>query len=89
MEVYTMSWREFQLRAYAYTKSELNEWYKIREVAYSALIGSHINPKKLPKSKESFMPLGNAKARRKVNEQQKLAFLEAYKKYLNERKVKV
>jgi hypothetical protein len=35
------------------------------------------------------MPLGNAKARRKVNEQQKLAFLEAYKKYLNERKVKV
>lgn len=89
MQVYTMSWREFQLRAYAYMKNEQNDWYKVREVAYASLIGSHMNPKKIPKSKEAFMPLGVGATKKKVNDSQKLAFLEAYKKYLNERKTKV
>ena len=40
---------------------EKNEWYKVREIAYSALIGSHLDPKKLPKTKEKFMPLDGKK----------------------------
>jgi hypothetical protein len=89
MEAYSMSWREFQLRAYAYMKNEQNDWYKVREVAYASIIGSHMNPKKIPKSKEAFMALGIGGTKKKVNDAQKQAFLNAYKKYLDERKVKV
>ena len=31
--------------------------YKLRELAWASTIGPHLDPKKLPKSKESFMPL--------------------------------
>ena len=34
-----------------------NDWYKVREIAYASLIGSHSDPKKLPKTKNNFIPL--------------------------------
>lgn len=89
MEVYLMAWREFQLRLYGYKRKELNEWYKVREIAYSATIGAHLNPKKIPKTKELFMPLGGDRKKKRVSEQAKSYFLNAYKKYLNERQVKI
>ena len=58
--VYSMTWAEFLIRQHAYHRIEKNEWYKIREMAYASLIGSHIDPKKLPKSKEKFIPLDSS-----------------------------
>ena len=55
-----MTWSEFLIRQHAYHRIEKNEWYKIREIAYASLIGSHIDPKKLPKSKEKFIPLDSS-----------------------------
>jgi hypothetical protein len=52
-----MTWAEFLIRQHAYHRIEKNEWYKVREMAYASLIGSHIDPKKLPKSKDKFIPL--------------------------------
>jgi hypothetical protein len=52
-----MSWSEFCLRRFAYNRQDLNDWKKVREVAWSSLIGSHYNPKKLPKNIKAFMPL--------------------------------
>lgn len=75
-----MSWREFSLRSFGYNRSELNSWRKVREVAYYSMIGSHLNPKHLPKSIDGFMPL-DVKQKPKVSEAQKQAFLEAAKKY--------
>lgn len=55
--VYDMTWAEFCIRQHAYHRIEKAEWYKVREIAYASLIGSHMNPKKLPKSKDKFIPL--------------------------------
>ena len=54
--VYDMTWAEFCIRQYAYRRMDKHSWYKVREIAYSAMIGSHIDPKKLPKTKEKFIP---------------------------------
>jgi hypothetical protein len=54
---YDMSWAEFRIRLYGHNRKEKNEWFKVRELAWASLIGSHVDPKKLPKSKEKFIPL--------------------------------
>jgi len=52
-----MTWAEFCIRSYGNRKKDHDVWFKVREVAYASLIGPHMNPKKLPKSREAFMPL--------------------------------
>lgn len=80
-----MSWREFQLRSYGFKRAEKNDLHKVREIAWNALVGSHQNPKTLPKSKEKFMPL-NEKVEVKRSSRKVENFLVAYKQYLNERR---
>ena len=80
--VYDMTWAEFLIRQHAYHRMEKNEWYKVREMAYASLIGSHIDPKKLPKSKEKFIPLdsesGNVKT---ISDEARNAILKAQQEY--------
>ena len=52
-----MTWAEFRIRLFAYKRQEKERNYWSREIAYNALIGSHVNPKKLPKSREKFISL--------------------------------
>ena len=47
---------------------EETDWYKVREMAYASMIGSHMNPKKIP-SKNRFIPIGK-KAQPKVSKEQ-------------------
>jgi hypothetical protein len=54
-----MTWAEFLIRLHAYRRLDLKEWYKVREIAWSALVGSHYDPKKLPKNIERFIPLSD------------------------------
>jgi hypothetical protein len=81
-----MSWREFLLRQIGYQREQKTDWYKVREIAYCALVGSHQDPKKLPKNIESFIPLNGQKQKKGVSEDTKQKFLELYKKWQNERK---
>ena len=54
-----MPFCEFQLKAIAYRRMNEDAWRRARLVAYSARIGAHLDPKKLPKSEREFMPIGN------------------------------
>jgi hypothetical protein len=54
-----MTWAEFQIRAYAYTRIQEREDIRFREVAWNSLIGFHADPKKLPKNRQSFWKIGN------------------------------
>jgi hypothetical protein len=51
-------------------------------MAWSSTIGSHQDPKKLPRTIEKFMPLGNQEGKRGVSEDQKQNYLQEYKEYL-------
>jgi hypothetical protein len=89
MQVYEMSWREFQLRSHGFKRADKNQWVKVREIAYNSLIGSHLDPKKLPKTREKYLPLEAEQVSKGVSNERKEMFLQAFKNYLNERKVKV
>jgi len=58
--VYRMSWAEFRIRLFAYKRKDLDEWYKVREVAYYSYVSGWMSKKK-PPSKEQFLPLGTKK----------------------------
>lgn len=53
-----MTWAEFQIRAFAYRRMQEKKELLAREVAWASLIGSHYNPKNLPKSKDKFWRIG-------------------------------
>lgn len=80
-----MTFAEFQIRLFAYKRMELREWEKVRQIAWSAFIAPHQDPKKLPKSIDKFMSLGN-NTKKEVSTNQKENFLKAYKEYLNQKK---
>lgn len=81
-----MTFAEFQIRLFAYKRMELREWEKVRQIAWSAFIAPHQDPKKLPKSIDKFMKLGGNETKRGVSTEQKENFLKAYKEYLNQKK---
>ena len=78
-----MCFAEFQIRLFAYKRVQLREWEKVRFMAWSSTIGSHQDPKKLPKNIEKFMPLnqGDGEVKR-VTDEQKEAYLVVYAEYL-------
>jgi len=78
-----MTWSEFMIRLHAFKRQERNEWYKIRELAWNSLIGSHVNPKKLPKTKESFMPL-NLKRKVEISNLMKERIKQAQEQYIKD-----
>lgn len=80
-EVYKMTWSEFQIRLFAYNRIQKREDFRFREVAYASLIGFHSDPKRIPKSKDAFWPIDKEAKKRGVSDEQKQAFLEAYKNY--------
>lgn len=85
-DVYDMTFAEFQIRLFAYKRMELREWEKVRQIAWSSFIAPHQDPKKMPKSIDKFMNLGNEKKRIGVGAEQRENFLKAYKEYLNHKK---
>lgn len=80
-----MTFAEFQIRLFAYKRMELREWEKVRQIAWSAFIAPHQDPKKLPKTIDRFMSLGE-NTKKEVSTEQKENFLKAYKEYLNQKK---
>ena len=58
-EFYEMPWCEFLIKSYAYNRMQEEKLRHTRLVAYSAQIGSHLDPKKLPRSIDQFMKIGS------------------------------
>ncbi len=83
-DVYDMTFAEFQIRLFAYKRIQLREWEKVRMIAWSAFIGSHQDPKTMPKTIDSFMNLGDNSNKSKVSEAQKERFLNAMSEYLKQ-----
>lgn len=84
VDVYDMTFAEFQIRLFAYKRMQIRDWEKHRLVAYNALIAPYQDYKKLPKTMDKFMNLsGEVKKQVGVSEEQKANFLEIYKQYLN------
>lgn len=80
--VYEMTWAEFQLRLFAYKRMELNEYQKLRELMWTCYTAPHLDPKKLSKRKEQFMPLPSDKKNiGGVSEAMKEIFLNEFKKW--------
>ena len=52
-----MSFAEFQIRLFAYQRVQEREWDKVRFVAFNAMRGSHLDPKKMPKTLQTFLKL--------------------------------
>jgi hypothetical protein len=78
-----MTFAEFQIRLFAYKRIQLREWEKVRQISWSAFIGSHQDPKKMPKTIDKFMSLGE-KQKQNVSQEQKERFLQAYQEYLKQ-----
>ncbi len=78
-----MTWAEFCIRQFAYRRMDRYSWIKVREIAYQALVGSHMNPKKLPRSKDKFMPLDDKKEKQ-LTEKQLEAMRKAQEVYRQE-----
>jgi len=85
-DVYDMTFAEFQIRLFAYKRMELREWEKVRQISWSAFIGSHQDPKKMPKTIDKFMNLHADKPKSNVSEEQKERFKQAYSEYLKQSK---
>lgn len=81
--VYSMTWAEFQIRSFGYRRMQERKDLLFREVAWSSLIGSHFNPKKLPKSKDKFWQIGEKKSG--LTEEQKKAIIKAKEQYHKEK----
>ena len=75
-----MSWAEFVIRSTCFREKELDQWRKIRFIAYVALQAPHVNPKRIPKSIEKFLPLGDKKQSELTDERLKM-MQEAWKTY--------
>ena len=75
---------EFNVRLFSFNRIREREEMLFREVSYYSMIGSHLDPKKLPKTKQQFWSLGGEKKveKDKLNVM-KNAMLKAQKEYLN------
>ena len=85
--VYDMSFAEFQIRLFAWRRTEERAWEKVRLLSWYALTGSHMNPKRLPKSITQLMSLDlDKKPKNIISEEQKQAFMNAMNDYLKQKK---
>ena len=62
-----MSWNEYLIKCFAWGRMEKEKWRHTRLIAYEARIGSHLDPKGLPKTIDSYMQLDTKKKNRKFD----------------------
>lgn len=56
-----MSFREFMLKSYAYNRIQKEKLRHTRFISYFSLVGSHYDPKRLPRSLENFFQIDGDK----------------------------
>ena len=65
-EFYNMAWCEYLIKCYAWSRMEKEKWRHTRMIAYEARIGSHLDPKSLPRTIEQYMPIDGKKTASRV-----------------------
>jgi hypothetical protein len=82
-DFYSMPWNEYLIKCFAWARMEREKWKHTRLIAYEAKIGSHLNPKSLPRSIEAYMPLGKDGKKRKsrVTPEMKALYEQRMKEY--------
>ena len=83
-EFYDMPFCEFLIKSYAFNRMQNERLRHTRLIAFSAQIGSHLDPKKMPKSIEQFMPIGSErkkKSKSKVSDEMRAIFDQRMKEY--------
>lgn len=77
-----MTWSEFQIRLFSFKRMEVVEFQKLRELMWTVYVAPHLDPKRMDKTKTSFMPLPTDKKNTKgVTEEQKQNFIKEYVKW--------
>jgi len=79
-----MTWAEFQLRLFSYKRVNKEKWEMLRLLMYNNTVAPHRDPKRIPKSINSFMQIGSSK---KISDAQLNAIKKAQEQY-HERKIK-
>ena len=79
-----MSFAEFQIRLFAWSRMQERDWEKVRILAWYSMVGSHMDPKKMPKTLTSFMSLGIDKKESIITDAHKQRYLEAVQDYLKQ-----
>jgi len=79
-----MSFAEFQIRLFAWSRMQEREWEKVRILAWYSMVGSHMDPKKMPKTLNNFMSLGIDKKENVISDAQKQRFLEVTAEYVKQ-----
>lgn len=79
--VYRMTWAEFNLRLISFDREQKRNEHLARNIAWSAYIAPHQDPKKLRGMRiDKWWPTDKKKV--KVTDEHRNRFLEEYKKYL-------
>lgn len=80
-----MSFAEFQIRLFAWKRMEDREWEKVRIISWYSMIGSHLNPKRLPSSIQNFMSLDIDKKQNTITDAVKQRFIDEMAKYVKQK----
>lgn len=83
-DFYRMAWNEYLLKCYAWERMELEKWRKVRLIAFEARVGSHVDPKTLPRTIEQYMPLD--KEKKKATNEAKELLRKEREEYLKRKK---
>ena len=80
-EFYDMPYCEFQLKAFAFDRMQKEKMRHTRFLAFHSLIGSHADPKKLPKDLAKFMPIDEEKRTEPMSDEAIALYREEMRKY--------
>lgn len=58
-EFWDMPWCEFLIKSFAYSRMSEERMRHTRLIAYYSAVGSHLKTESLPKSLQSFLPIGD------------------------------
>ena len=73
---------EFNIRLFSFKRLERNKEVLFREVAWQSLVGSHADPKKIPKNRQKFWQIGEvSKIDKETKDRMKEAMLHAMSNY--------
>ena len=81
--VYAMTWAEYLIRVDGWKRSQNRELERLRRTWFNILWGPHVDPKKLPKTENQYLPLdgdGN-KPKPKISDYTREKFERAVKEY--------
>jgi hypothetical protein len=60
-----MTWAEYLIRVDGYRRMDKRQLERLRRTWFNALIGPHVDPKRLPKTERAYLPLGEDDAPKK------------------------